>query len=72
MCYFQSDFRRTGRQSNYEESGLPGMRDHPSANQLKMKQRNAEYNAFLQAQEAKHSNRFADKKGYPGGTNSQV
>ena len=49
-----------------------GLRDHPSANQRKMKQRNAEYNEFLQAQQQKVNNRFADKKGLPAQPYPQV
>lgn len=56
--------RTTGRGYNDSENPtLPGLRDHPSAEQSKVKQRNAEYNEFLRAQEEKLRHRFDEKKG---------
>ena len=62
---FQRQYRSTGRQPSAAEPSLPGLRDHPSAEQSKIKQRNAEYNEFLRQQQDKTARRFADKKGLP-------
>ncbi|KAL5017544.1 hypothetical protein ScPMuIL_007133 [Solemya velum] len=41
---------------------IPGIRDHQSAELVKMKQRNEEYNVFLKEKQEKEQHRFADKK----------
>ena len=64
--------RSTGREHSFNNPSLPGLRDHPSAQNDKVKRRNAEYNEFLRAQEEKLKHRFDEKKGHPSQPAPQV